>query len=130
MPDPITVPTTIRIRSRRPSTRASARSDKERLRYHFDDEPPSTAVRVCTAGSPRRAARPQRSDLARATGPAPARNRALADDRVVVGELFAFADVPAGANPDRLVHHLEPAVRRARVVDEPCDVAADVRVAA
>src|SRR4029079_11880841 len=54
----------------------------------------------------------------------------FADDRVVVGQLFTLADVAAGAGPDRLVDHLEPAVRGARVVDEPRDVAADVRVAA
>src|SRR5262252_1253906 len=108
MPDPITVPTTIRIRSRRPSTRASARSDKDAY--------------VITSN--------RRSDLVWAAGPAAARDGALADDRVVVGELFAFADVASRANPDRLVHHLEPAVRRARVVDEPRDVAADLRVAA
>src|SRR5262249_42135103 len=72
----------------------------------------------------------RRSDLVGAAGPAAARDRRLADDRGVVGELFAFADVAFGADPDRLVHDLEPAVRRARVVDEPPDVAAELCVAA
>src|SRR5262249_59612073 len=62
--------------------------------------------------------------------PATARNRALADRLVVVGELFAAADVPGGLDPDGLVDHLETAVRRAGMVDEPRDVAIDVRVAA
>ena len=39
-------------------------------------------------------------------------------------------DRAARTNPDRLVHDREIAVRRARVVDEPREVAADVRVAA
>ena len=70
------------------------------------------------------------SESVRAAGPAAAWDRALADDRVVVGQLLAAAYVPRGADPDRLVDDLEPAVRRAGVIDEPGDVAADCRVAA
>src|SRR5262245_2296031 len=66
----------------------------------------------------------------RASRTAAARNRALADHAIVVGQLLAAADVSCGADPDRLVDDEEVAVRRARVVDEPRDVAADVRVAA
>src|SRR5690349_4771663 len=54
----------------------------------------------------------------------------LSDDLVVVRQLLASLDRARGANPDRLVDHFEVAVRRARVVDEPRDVAADVGVAA
>src|SRR3954469_23456579 len=61
---------------------------------------------------------------------AAARNGLLADGCVVVGELLARADVPRRADPDRLIHYLEPAVGPARVVDEPRDVAADCGVAA
>src|SRR5437763_15474341 len=62
--------------------------------------------------------------------PAAARNRPLAVNRIIVGELFASADVAPGADPNRLVDDLEPAVRRAGVVDEPRDVCAGVRIAA
>src|SRR5262245_23949527 len=62
--------------------------------------------------------------------PAAAWDRARADDGVVVGQLFAALDRPGGADPDRLVDNLKPAVGRAGMVDEARDVAADVRVAA
>src|SRR5262252_2964117 len=74
------------------------------------------------------AARP--SDRVRAARTAAAGNRAVADDGVVVGQLFAALDRARGLDPDRLVDDLERAVRRAGVVDEPRDVAADVGVAA
>src|SRR5512138_1634227 len=70
------------------------------------------------------------SDLVGTLGPAAARNRAAADDRVVVGQLLAPANGTSRLDPNRLVDDLEAAVRRARVVDEPRDVAADGRVAA
>src|SRR5205807_3316978 len=70
------------------------------------------------------------SEFVRTAGPTAAWNRALADRSVIVGELFTRADRSGRANPDRLVDHLEVAVRRARVVDETRDVAADARVAA
>src|SRR5262249_19692367 len=63
-------------------------------------------------------------------GPAAARHRPVADHAVVVGQLLAPTDVASGPDPDRLVDDFEVAVRVTRVVDEPRDVAADVRVAA
>src|SRR5437773_789020 len=42
MPEPLTVPTTIRIRSRRPRTRVSARFDKRR--YDITAKPPRLAL--------------------------------------------------------------------------------------
>src|SRR5581483_2961725 len=65
-----------------------------------------------------------------AAGTAAAGDRRRPDRLVVVGELFTAADVPRRLDPDGLVDHFEVAVRRARVIDEPRDVAADVRVAA
>src|SRR5262249_44221316 len=62
------------------------------------------------------------SDPVRAARTAAARNGPLALDRVVVGQLFALLNLPAGADPDRLVDHFEPAVGRARVIHEPGDV--------
>src|SRR5262245_8773325 len=69
-------------------------------------------------------------DFVRTSGAAAARDRSLADGLVVVGQLFAALDASSGADPDGLVDDLEPAVRRAGVVDEARDVAADVGVAA
>src|SRR5262249_7256115 len=66
----------------------------------------------------------------RAAGTAAARDRALANRAVVVAQFLAAADDAGGADPDRLVDDLEPAVRCAGVVDEPRDVPAHVRVAA
>src|SRR4029079_8387524 len=54
----------------------------------------------------------------------------IADRRVVVGQLLARIDVARGADPDRGVDDFDPAVRRAGVVDEARDVAADGGVAA
>ena len=65
-----------------------------------------------------------------AVWPAPARDRLVPFGVVVVGELFAGLDAAGGADPDRLVHDLHPAVRPARVIDEPRHVAVDVGVAA
>src|SRR5262245_43234000 len=48
---------------------------------------------------------------------------------VVVGQLFTRLDPPGRADPDRLVHDLEPAVGLAGVVDEAGDIAVDGRVA-
>src|SRR5262245_8172407 len=142
------------MRSRRPSTRESARSGKDAYLITSKGEwrarrwssPSVSARRVVAraaamlADAPNATAAgwqavggvvcPVHSDLVRAAGPAAAGDSARADDRVVVGQLFAPADIAPGADPDRLVYYLEPAVRRARVVDEPRDVAADVRIAA
>src|SRR5262245_59435906 len=70
------------------------------------------------------------SDEIQAAGSTAAGDGALADDSVVVGQLFAAANRARRPNPDRLVDYLEPAVRGARVVDEARDVAADRCVAA
>src|SRR3954471_8819 len=83
-----------------------------------------------SSSEPRRRAPSAESELVRATRPASARNRPRADRAVVVGELFACADPARRPDPDGAAVDLEPAVRPARVIDEPRDVAADVRVAA
>jgi hypothetical protein len=54
----------------------------------------------------------------------------VADRGVVVNQFFAGIDGPRRADPDRLVRDLDPAIGRARVIDEPGDVAADERAAA
>src|SRR5581483_2654920 len=68
--------------------------------------------------------------LVRTPGPAAARNRPLADRAVVIGELLARGDPARRATPDGPPVNLEPAVRPARVIDEPRDVAVDVGVTA
>src|ERR1051326_3336854 len=70
------------------------------------------------------------SDPVRTTRFAATRNRPRADDRIIVGQLFASFDRPPRTDPDRLVDDLKPAVRRARVVDEAREAAADVGVPA
>src|SRR5262245_57420575 len=72
----------------------------------------------------------RRSDLVGAPRTAAARYRPFADDRVVVRQLLASANRPRRLDPDRLVDDLEVAVGRARVVDEPRHVAADVGIPA
>src|SRR5688572_27110794 len=69
------------------------------------------------------------SQPAPATGAAVALDDALAVGVVVVGQLFARRDVLAGTNPDVVADNLAVAVRLARVVDEPRDVAIDHGVA-
>ena len=76
------------------------------------------------------ARRASASQLGLAARAAAARDRLVALGVVVVGQLFARLDVARRADPDRLVDDVDPAVRLARVVDEPRDVAADVGVAA
>src|SRR5262249_20709613 len=73
---------------------------------------------------------PFRSEHRGASGPAPARDRALADRRVIVGQFFAAADRPRCADPDRLVGDLEATVWRTGVIDEARDVAVDGGVTA
>src|SRR5262249_16131158 len=63
-----------------------------------------------------------------APGAAPAGNLSVAVGVVVVGDLFAPPDLPRGANPDPAVRDVHVAVGPARMVDEACDVAADVGV--
>ena len=65
-----------------------------------------------------------------AARPAAALNSVVADRAVIVGQLFTGFDPARGADPDGLVDYLRPAVRRARMVDETGDVAADGRIAA
>ena len=75
--------------------------------------------------------RPQcASELRLAPRPAAAGDRVVPFRPVVVGQLLAGANRARRPNPDRLVDDLEPAVRLARVVDEPRDVAVDGRIAA
>src|SRR5262249_5549974 len=69
------------------------------------------------------------SQFSRAPWTAVARNQLLTIGVVVVGELFARFYVPAGANPDVVPHDMAVAVRPARMVDETCDVAADLCIA-
>src|SRR3954462_10599930 len=91
----------------------------------------NTARKVCVICVKRRTA--QRiatlSNLVRASRATAARNRALADDRVVVSQLFAAPDRARRPDPDRLVDDIEVTVRPARMVDEAHDVAVDVGVA-
>src|SRR5919108_206933 len=70
--------------------------------------------------------RASKHDLA--TGRTAAANRTDAIRRIVVRELFPFADVACGPNPDGVAHDLSVTVGRAGVVDVARDVAAHGRV--
>src|SRR5688572_528054 len=65
-----------------------------------------------------------------AAGSAPARYRLIPLGVVVVGQLFAGQNVARRPNPNRLVDDVDPAVRLAGMIDEPGDVAFDIRVSA
>src|SRR5205823_2323919 len=71
----------------------------------------------------------EQSEHRPAAGPAPALNRSVAVSRVIVRQLFTLADVPRGADPDRIADDLRIAVRLARVIDVSRDVSADRRIA-
>src|SRR6478672_1096651 len=68
------------------------------------------------------------SQLVRAAGPAVTLDLGVTGGVVVVAELFALANRARRANPDDAVLDVSVAVRLARVVDEPRDVAADASV--
>src|SRR4051812_7950743 len=57
-----------------------------------------------------------------------AHDQPLAVGVVVIGELFAFADLPRRANPDDAVLDVDITIGPARVIDEARVVAADRRI--
>src|SRR5712692_6381050 len=61
-------------------------------------------------------------------GPASTADQSLAFGVVVIGQLFACADGPPRAYPDRAVDDLNVAVGTAGMIDEARVVAADARV--
>src|SRR3954471_3563718 len=68
-------------------------------------------------------------ELRLAAGTALALDVAVTVGRIIVGQLFALADVARGADPDRVADDLRIAVRLAGVVDVARVIAADRRVA-
>src|SRR3954470_17154404 len=68
---------------------------------------------------------PHRSQEVRAVRTAAAFDRRLPVGVVVVIQLGAFPDRLGGADPDHAILDFDVAVRLARVIDEPGDVAAD-----
>ena len=62
-------------------------------------------------------------------GPAAALDLSFAVRHVVVGQLFALADIACGADPDHVADDVHVAVAFAGVIDEARQISADSRIA-